>query len=80
MHLVEGHAPKTLRDIDCLYLDANQLIIHKISAEDIQRDFVEFSEELRATNKRVVIAVNQYDPSSALENFFSLLSSMNIGA
>lgn len=66
MHLVEGHAPKTLRDIDCLYLDANQLIIHKISAEDIQRDFVEYSEELRATNKRVVIAVNQYDPSSAL--------------
>ncbi len=67
LHLVESNAPKSLRDIDFMFLDAKRLQLCEENKEKIAKDFTIFCEEIRAINKRIIIALNQFDTNSFFE-------------
>lgn len=73
-HLTERNVPKSLRDIDFIYFDAKQLLLAGENTDKIAKDFLEFQEEIRATDKRIIFATNQFDAGCFGNLLHSVLS------
>lgn len=58
-HLTNYHIPKTLRDIEFIYLDAAKLSFSALHANEIEQDFQRLGEELRNNRKRILFGINQ---------------------
>lgn len=61
--LTETNTPKALRNTDFIYFDAKRLTLNSENPAKIMRDFFEFSETIRKTNKIVIIAINEFQES-----------------
>ncbi|MHB1947957.1 MAG: AAA family ATPase [Gammaproteobacteria bacterium] len=75
LHLTDGNAPQSLRDVDFIFFDAKRLALHTEDPKKIVRDFNEFCYELQENNKRIVFAVNQLDTT---ETFGKLIQSISM--
>lgn len=63
LHLTDGNAPQTLRNVDFIYFDAARLASNSEEPAILAQEFKEFCAELQTTDKRIVMAVNQFHPA-----------------
>jgi ATP-dependent Clp protease ATP-binding subunit ClpA len=59
LHLAAPTTPKTIRDAELIYIDIAQL---ELEDADTQHDLLVLRDEIRRTNKRAILAINQISP------------------
>lgn len=60
LQLADGHAPKSLRNVNFIYFDAKRLTLANETVDKIYADFAEFCNQISATEQRTLIAINEF--------------------